>query len=62
MMPGWSQSPILQRRCRPSGGLVIGVGALVVVYGGITVWVNLPGNKNKNKNKNAENPENSKED
>ena len=35
------------------GWIAIGVGAFVVVYGGITVWVNLPGYKNKN----AENPE-----
>ncbi len=38
------------------GWIAIGVGALVVVYGGITVWVNLPGNKNKY-SKNAENSE-----
>ena len=29
------------------GWIAIGVGAFVVVYGGITVWVNLPGYKNK---------------
>ena len=43
------------------GWIAIGVGAFVVVYGGITVWVNLPGNKNKN-SKNAEGSENSEED
>ena len=31
------------------GWIAIGVGAFVVVYGGITVWVNLPGYKNKHK-------------
>ena len=37
--------------------IAIGVGAFVVVYGGITVWVNLPGNKNKYA-KNAEDSDN----
>ena len=37
--------------------IAIGVGIVVVVYGGITVWVNLPGNKNKNA-ENSDNPEN----
>ena len=40
------------------GWIAIGVGAFVVVYGGITVWVNLPGYKNKNA-KSAENAEES---
>ena len=40
------------------GWIAIGVGAFVVVYGGITVWVNLPGNKNKH-SKNAVNSEDS---
>ena len=38
--------------------IAIGVGAFVVVYGGITVWVNLPGYKNKH-SKNAVNSEES---
>ena len=41
----------------PFGWIAIGVGAFVVVYGGITVWVNLPGNKNKH-TKNAEDSDN----
>ena len=46
----------------PFGWIAIGVGALVVVYGGITVWVNLPGNKKNFKNaEDSEDPENSKE-
>ena len=41
------------------GWIAIGVGAFVVVYGGITVWVNLPGYKNKNaeNSEESENPE-----
>ena len=39
------------------GWIAIGVGIVVLGYGGITVWVKLPGYKNKH-SKNAENSDN----